>query len=283
MADKNKGVAVRKTTEVATKADEKVLALLRDSFPVEQGNKDLTLPRLGMVSQDVTEEVKNPKTGKKEIKILTEAGTFFIERQGEEIDEKTGKKVWERTELGNEVEGLILFRRKQLRFYDSSDESFTSSPVYDLDDEILPLWKNKAEVAKGTPAELKARPEFQGTSAKGKPMSKLEENYILYVLYEGELYQLNLRGTSKFAFQSYVRSIGSPSVGITIMNSEAKENGAIAWNQMTFTTKRPINSKEAKFAAELVKGIKEGIDQRKMQFQGNVIESQRVENEFKKF
>lgn len=283
MADNKKAITVRKTADVATKADEKVLALLRDSFPVEQsGSQDLILPRLGLVSQDITEEVKNAKTGKKEINILTEAGTFFVERQTDELDEN-GKKKWERTEVGTEIEGLILYRRKQLRFYDSSDESFTSSPVYDTDDEVLPLWKNKAEVARDTPAVLKARPEFQGTSAKGKPMSKLEENYILYVLYENELYQLNLRGTSKFAFQAYARSVGVSTV-ITTMNSEAKENGAIAWNQMTFVPKRAINAKEAKFAADLVEGIKDGIEQRKAQFGGsNAIEAKRVDDEFKKF
>src|SRR5512137_1705100 len=81
---------------------------LRTAFPVDQGYTKIWLPRISFVSQDKTEETKNPKTGKKEIKIITEAGTFSVEKQGEEevINEDGSKsRPWEKTEIGSEIHG----------------------------------------------------------------------------------------------------------------------------------------------------------------------------------
>lgn len=270
-----KAIATRKPTGVATKADADTLAALQASFPVESQSRDPILPRLGLVSQDITE-------GKgKMMRVITEAGMFFTERQTDEVDEN-GKKKWEKDEVGTEIDVQILYRRKQLRFYDSSDNSFTSSPVYDEDSEVVPLWKNKGEVARGIPAELQAMKEFQGTSAKGRPMSKLEVNYILYVLIGKEMYQLNIRGTSKFAFQTYCRTVGSPNSVITRLSSESKKNGSIGWNQMTFEVVRDLNGREAEFAIELIDGLKSTINSRKAQFAGEVIEADEVSRKFDK-
>lgn len=246
----------KKTTAVTTVASEEALAALRQDFPTEQGFQRTLLPRLGMVSQDQTEEVKNPKTGKKEIKIITEAGTFFIEKQTEEED-NDGKKIWEKTELGSEIEATIIFQRKQLRYYDETTETYTSSSVYDTEDEIIPLFCNKAEIARGTPAELKAREEYQFTK-NGKTKSSLEDNRILYVLYEGEIYQMNLRGSSMYAWMTYSRKVLVPAV-LTAMNSEAKEKGDINWNQMTFNKVRDLNQSEVDTVLENVAEIKGAI------------------------
>lgn len=241
----------KKETGVATVASEEQLAQLKSAFPAEQGFTRNLFPRLGMFSQDQTE-------GKgKAMKVVTEAGTFFLEHETEEIDPETKKKIWQKDEIGTDAEVIIIFQRKQLRFYDESDESYTSSSVYDTDDEVIPLWKNKAEIARGTAEELKARPEYQ-YEKDGKVKSKLEDNRILYVLYNGELYQMNLRGSSMYSWMSYQRKVAPPTV-LTHLSSEAKEKGTIAWNQMTFEAVRQLNNEEAGDVIAKVGEIKEGI------------------------
>lgn len=249
---------MKKSTALSTAVSEESLALLRESYPVETTFQRIMLPRLGLVSQDVTE-------GKgKAMKVVTEAGTFYTEKQTDELDEND-KKIWEKEEIGIGIEGIVLFQRKQLRFYDSSNETYTSSPIYDNDEEVIPLFCNKQEVDRGTPAELKAKEEYQGLSAKGKPISKLEDNRILYVLYNGEVYQMNLRGTSMYAFKKYA-STTLPNSVVTAFGSEAKENGSISWSQMTFQVSRQLNQKEANDIIKRVQEIKEAIMAEKGQY-----------------
>ena len=242
-----------KSKELVVAASSSALEALRQEYPAEASFTRILLPRLGMVSQDVTE-------GKgKAMKVVTEAGTFFTEHQGEEEDEN-GKKVWNCEELGNTIEGVILFKRHQLKFYDESTDKFTSSPVYDSETDVIPLFCDKKEVAKGTPAELKALYQFTGED--GKIKSKLEENRILYVLHKDEVYQLNLRGSSMYAFMTYARKT-TPNTVITVFGSEAKEKGSINWNQMTFDPKRQITNTEAEIIMEKIQEIKAGIAQEK--------------------
>lgn len=268
-------IAVRSNKAVAKAADEETLAVLSESFPVEQGGSRFFIPRrISMVSQDVVE-------GKgKSMKVVTEAGTFFLEKQLDDIDEETGKKAWEKLELGTSFKGIILFQRKQLKMYDEKTEQFTSSPVYDSEDEVIPLFCDKAEVAKGTPKELKAK--YQYTDKDNKVKSKLEDNRILYVMVGDELYQMNLRGSSMYSFLTYARKISPPTV-VTEFCSEAKEKGTIAWNQMTFTPVRKLTQKEAEAMIEQVSEIKQTLASEKLQFASNVIDAEaakKVEDEF---
>lgn len=244
-----------KTIKTTTE-DADVLKQLREAYPTEPGSMRIQLPRLGMVSQDKTE-------GKgKAMKVVEEAGTFFIEQQTDEVNEE-GKKVWVKDELGTKIEGVILFQRKQLRMYDESTEEFTSSPVYDTDDEIVPLWCNKKEIARDTPAKLKAMYKF--VDKEGKEKSKLEDNRILYILYKGTVYQMNLRGSSMYSFMTYARK-NIPNTVITRFSSGAKEKGTIAWNQMTFDV---VSDFDAEFAREVltqVDIIRKAIAMEKAQF-----------------
>lgn len=272
----------KKETGVATVASDAALAALRQEFPTEPSFNRILLPRLGLVTQDITEESKDPKTKKKVIEVVTEAGTFYTEHQSEEVNPETQQKDWEREELGTETEGIILFQRKQLKFYDG--EKYTSSPVYDSDDEVLPLFKDKVEVDRGTPAELKSRDIYQGKSAKGKDVSKLEDNRVLYVLKDGEIFQLNLRGTSMYAYMQYGRKV-TPNTVVTGFSSEPKENGATQWNQMTFTVVRPVNGKEAADIIAKIQEIKQGIAQEKgfYQAKGASAEESQADKDFKTF
>lgn len=239
--------------ELTTKISSEALELLNNSFPVEQGGFErILLPRLGMYAQ-------NQMEGKgKAMKVVTEAGTFYTENKTDKTDDE-GKSVWEKKELGDTIEGIIIYQRKQLRYYDQSTETFTSSPIFDNDDEIIPLFCNKAEVARGTAKELKARPEYQ-EEKDGKVKSKLEENKVLYVLYNNELHQMTLRGSSMFAYKTYIRTVINPSVFVTKFSSEAKEKGSIEWNQMTFTKIRQISQEEAEkvidFRGQIINAIK---------------------------
>jgi hypothetical protein len=240
---------MKKNQEVAV-VNKQELEILKDLYPVEASNFNrILLPRIGFASQDQTE-------GKgKAMKVVTEAGTFSIERQSEELDEN-GKKIWTKEEIGTEMDGIILYHRYQLSFYDEETEEYTSSPVYDSQDEVLPLWCNKKEVAKGTPAELKKLYEFVGQD--GKKKSKLKDNRIVYVLHKDELFQLNLHGSSMYSFLKYVRSVNPPSV-ITHFSSESQEKGTIAWNMMTFKVFSPITSELYPAVVEKVKEIKMAI------------------------
>lgn len=242
--------------KLSTKVNEDVLAELRASYPSEPGALKIQLPRLGFHSQDKTE-------GKgKAMKVVAEAGVFYTELQTDEVDENN-KKIWQKEEIGTSFQGTILFKRKQLRYYDESTEKYISSPVYDTDDEVVPLFCDKKEIARGTPAELKAGYEYV---KDGKVKSKLEENRILYVLYKDEIYQLNLRGSSMYSFMSYARSTLPPSV-VTKFGSESKEKGTIAWNQMTFTVVRQLDVDEAAGVLEKVQKIKNTIAVEKQQYE----------------
>lgn len=258
-------MAKEKKTEMMVAPDPSALAALANEFPQEVGYVDKLLPRLTFKSQDVTEETK--VNGKKVINIITEAGTFIEERETSELGED-GKKIWSHDELGAEIEGTIIFQRKQLKFYDQGTGEFTSSPVYDNDEEVIPLFLNKKEIVRGTPAELRGR--YQYTAEDGKTKSKLEDNVILYVLKDDEIFQLNLRGSSMYAFKTFARKTLAPSV-LLKMNSEAKENGSIKWNQMTFTPARALNNAEIATVMGHIQDIKQGVADKKAFFASQAI------------
>lgn len=246
----------KKTTTAVAKSDESAIAELQGSYTVEQGGyQRILLPRLSFKSQDVMEGKGKTK------KVIIVAGTFFTERQTEELDDD-GKKIWEKTEIGQEIEGVILYHRYQLSYYDEATEKYTSSPIFDSFDEVLPLFCDKKEIAKGTPAELKAGYEF--IDKDGKTKSRLKDNRILYILYENEIFQLDLHGTSMYSFLKYARTVLPPSV-LTSFNSEEKSKGDIDWNMMTFTPIKKLSGKAIQAVVEKHREIKEAITMEKGQ------------------
>lgn len=254
---------MKKTTEVAAPLNDEALALLRSMYPQEEGYTRLMLPRLSFKAQDVMEG-----TGKNK-KVVIAAGTFFTEHQTEDTDEN-GKKVWEKTELGDTVDGIIIYKRKQLRMYDEATEEYSSTPIFDTNEDIVPLFCAKKEVARGTAAQLKAMYEYEYTDDKSgttKKKSKLQDNTILYVLVEGELYQLNLHGSSMWSFNDYSKSVLVASV-MTTFNSEYNKNGSIEWNKMIFKAKRQITAEELEMVVSNIKAIKDAVDGEKAYFAG---------------
>lgn len=256
-----KNTSIEKTSKKELSAgDQELVQQLRESYPFEPSALRIQLPRISMLSQDKTEVTGKGKD--KKINVLEAAGTFFKEMQTEDVDED-GKKKWVKEDLGDEIEGIIVFQRKQLRMYDEKTELYTSSPVFDSNEEVVPLFCNKAEVARGTVAELKAQYQYQ--DKEGKTKSKLEDNKILYVLYEDEIYQMNLRGSSMYAYLTYARKVTPPAV-LTRFSSEAREKGEIEWNQMLFENLRPLNTKELKASVEKVEEIRNSIAVEKASF-----------------
>ena len=244
------------TKELAT-TDQ--LAELRDLFPEERGGNAIILPRIGFVSQDKTE-------GRgKTLKVVTEAGTFLDEYETDEVSEETGKKVWAKDELGKEIEVTIVYKRRQLRWYDEANEKYASTPVFDTDEEVMPLFYDGKEVARGTARELQAKYMTGKTNRRGTQVSDLEENTILYVLHNGTVKQMNLRGSSMWNFKAYARKTHVPVV-LTRLASEERENGSVVWNPMTFTVARELNRDEVQTVLETVRDMKATIADIKSQY-----------------
>jgi hypothetical protein len=263
--------AVAKKAETAVAASEEALASLGGAYPQEQNTRGIILPRIGLVSQDITETIGTGRN--KEVKIIQPAGEFYIERESDELDEN-GKKKWEREYIGDEFEGIIFYKRYQLSHYDG--DRYTSSPVYDTQNEIIPLFLDRKQIKKGTPAELKE--EYMYTDTDKKRKCSLQENRILYVLYNGETYQMNLRGSSMFALLAYERNVVAPTV-ITKFSSETREKGDVVWNQMKFTIVRKVNAHEAEEVLELQQSTTEAIAASKAAYQSKYADEEAKANQ----
>lgn len=237
------------TKEVMVTPSQELIDQARANMPTAEGFQRIQLPRLGMYSQDKTE-------GKgKAMKVIAEAGQFYIEKETDELNED-GKKVWVKEEIGTSFEGTVAFYRKQLSMYDSATEKYTNSPIYDNDEEEIPLFCDKKEVMRGTPKHLKQ--VYAYTGEDGKKKSKLQDNKVLYVLYNGEAYQMSIKGTSMYSFLTYTRSVVPPVVH-TLFSSEEKSSGATTWNMMTFKTIRELSADEVEKVIELQNQIKFSI------------------------
>ena len=241
------------TKEIQTILTDEQRSLLGQLTPQEQGFTRISLPRLGMYSQD-----KFEGKGKSAV-LVKEAGMFYTEVPPAEKDGE-----WTKKELGTSMEGIVLYHRKQLSYYDNATEKYTSSPIYDTPEDVVPLFMDGKEVQRGTPAELKAKYAYTDPD-DGKVKSKLEDMRVLYILKDDQVYQMTIRGSSMWAFSKYAKSCLVSSV-LTRFNSEAKENGSIAWNQMTFDAVREITPDEASVVIDNLQKITTSIADEKAYF-----------------
>jgi hypothetical protein len=222
------------------KLSEEQLAILNESYPINDDESRLLLPRFGMLAKDITEEVGTGKN--KKINVIQPSGTFFTERDNGEVNVDTGKKVWTKTFIeGEEVDVIIAFHRRQLRKYDSSLEKFISTPIFDNAEQVVPLYLDKQVIKRGNQAQLQSC--YPALTQKGKPTSDLKEETILYVVYKDELYQCNISQSSKWEFKTYKKSI-NPSTVVTTLGSVEETFGKNTYRKMTFTNKRMINAEE---------------------------------------
>ncbi len=237
------------------KISEQQLATLNESFPVMGENTRPSYPRFGMLSKDITEETGTGKN--KKIKVIEAAGTFYTEKDEGEVSDE-GKKVWTKTFIeGDTVDVIITYHRKQLRRYDESLGKFYSTPIYDSADQVIPLYLDKQIVKRGTPAELQSM--YPKLTQKGKPSSDLKEETILYVIYEGETYQMNLSQSSKWSFKDYTKSV-NPSTVMTSLGSVEETFGANTFRKVTFAKGRMIDGDEFELVSENQSALKETVE-----------------------
>ncbi len=247
---------MKKEQEIAI-VDQSLVEQAKANMPADTSFNRVVLPRLSMFSMDQTE-------GKgKAMKVVAEAGTYYIERASDETD-ADGKKIYVKTEIGKNLQATVVYFRRQLSLYDEGTLKYTNSPIYDLDTDVVPLFSNKKEVARGTPKDLKKIYAYVDPK-DGKTKSKLQDQKILYVLYEGEMYQMTLKGTSMYSWMTYSRSIIAP-VLLTEFSSEEKENGSTEWNMCTFKTVRPLDNDEIQTVLSIQADIKSGIKAEKDYF-----------------
>lgn len=249
-------MATKKTTGAVTTLTEGQIAALDEAYPVMESDGRSQLPRLGMIAKDVTEETGTGKA--KKIEIVQAAGTFYTERDMGEVDED-GKKVWTREYIdGETINGIIAFHRRQLRLFDSSLNKFISTPIFDNATQVIPLYLDRQVIAKGTQAELQAR--YPALSQKGKPTSKLKEETILFVVYEGELYQMNLSQSSKWTFKDYQKT-GNPSLVVTTFGSVEDEFGSNKFHKTVFTKGKMITPADFELVNGAQKELRELVEQ----------------------
>lgn len=243
---------IKKEIQVLSKEQ---LDELNNAFPVSDESTRQSFPRFGMLAKDIVKETGSGKN--KKIEVIEAAGTFYTEEDKGEISEETGKKVWTKTFIGEQVEVIIAFYRKQLRLFDSSLNKFISSPIYDNKNQIIPLYLDKRQMTRGTTEELRAR--YPKLTEKGKKSSKLNEETILYIIYEDKLYQCNLSQSSKWSFSDYKKSL-NPSTVITILGSLEETNGSNTYRKMTFKSNGLINTEQFKLVSEAQGGLKAQVE-----------------------
>ena len=231
-----------------TTIDQELLNQLQQNTPVESGFTRISLPRLGFFSQDKFE-------GKgKAAKLIQEAGMFYIEA-------KVGDE-YIKTELGKSIELALVYNRKKLSYFDSATEEFISSSLFDSEDEQVTLFKAGKKLTSGYVKDLQSLPEYQKLGDDGKMKTKLELNRVLYVLCNGDPYELTIRGSSMWAFSTYAKSILWSSV-LTGITSTEESKGSIEWNKMAFTNIRPLNNDELRAVIDLQNMIKDSVVQEK--------------------
>lgn len=242
----------KKETELAPLTEEQ-LAFLNESYPVSNDSQRLSLPKFGMLAKDIVEETGTGKN--KKINVLQAAGAFYTERDNGEKSED-GKSIWTKDYIdGETVDVQIIYHRYQLRFFDKGLEKFISSPIYDTDTQIIPLYLDKRVIANGTEKELQNLPIYQTKTAKGKPSSSLKKMTILYVVYKGDLYQFGLSTSSGWEFSSFKKKV-NPSTVVTTLSSTEETFGSNVFHKTLFDVARPISSDEFDTIRESVETIK---------------------------
>lgn len=262
----------KKITKAITKEQ---IALLNESFPVSGETNRVSLPRFGMLSKDIISETGSGKN--KKITVEQAGGTFYTESDEGEISDE-GKRVWTKHFLDGETQDVIIcYHRRQLRMYDSSLEKFYSTPVFDNASQVLPLYLDKQVVKQGTQKELQDM--FPALTLKGKPSSKLKEETILYVIYEGVLHQMNLSQSSKWSFKDYSKNV-NPSTVITTLGTSEETFGTNTYRKLTFANKCLIDADQFELVSDSQSTLKAVVESDAQLFLGSGMDA--LNKEFSK-
>lgn len=247
-----------KTKEITTQLSDEQLNELKSLAPTNDTYQKIQFPRLGMLAKDITEETGTGKN--KKIEVLNVAGEFFIEVRTEELNEK-GKNIYKKNFFeGETLEGIIVFSRKKLSFWDDDKKMFINTPLFDDANEVIPLWEGGKEIARKTPALLQKM--YPSVTAKGKPSSKLKEITVLYVDIGGVIHEFDLSTSSKWEFSDYKKRV-VPSSVVTVFSSLEETHGSNTYKKTTFTVKRMITAEEFETVKDNVLAIKYAIQSEK--------------------
>lgn len=240
-----------KTNEVVIK-EGSALDKLRQAYPqhAEDSYVKNVLPQIRFKAKAVLDE-----SGEK---VAIKAGTFVLVTKGEEVD---GKAEYVETALGEKINVDVLYERYRLSYYDSANEEYVSSPVFDDRNEIVKLFNGGKQHASGTVAELQALPEFI-VMEEDKKKCKLQLQKVLYVVYKNELHEMSLSLGNGFAWRKFKQDNIVPAIH-TEITSEKTENGGNKYNQMVFKNAGWLTEEEAERNLALVEEIKKGIEAEK--------------------
>lgn len=192
-------------------------------------------------------------------KVVIKAGTFMSKvRSEEQVD---GKYEYTETEIGNKISVNVLYERYRLSYYDSANEAYVSSPVFDSKEELVKLFSNGKQVASGTVAELQALPEYT-VEEDGKKKCKLQLQKVLYVFHNGEVKELAMSLGNGYVWRKFKQDNIVPAIHIEI-NSEKTENGGNKYNQMVFKNAGWLTEEEAERNLAFVENIRKGIEAEK--------------------
>jgi hypothetical protein len=204
----------------------------------------------------------------KEEKVVIKAGTFMlVTRSEEKVDDKY---EYIETPVGMDITVDVLFERYKLNYYNSSDNVYVSSPVFDSKEEVVKLFSGGKEIASGHVAELQGQYMVE---KDGKKRSALELLKVLYVLYKGEVHEMTLSLGNGFTYRKYKQENIVPVVH-TKISSKKTEHGGNKYNAMTFTADGFLTEEEAQHNLALVQNIQKGIADEKAYYGQAVVEQQ---------
>lgn len=249
----------KKTEEVTTEASAEALNELANLFPQADSFNRTQFPKLVFKSQTQLDDEEN---------VVVKAGTFFLDEPTDEEDED-GKVKWTHNDLGQKIEGHIIYHRKRLQMWDADTEEFYSTPMFDNALETIPLFKSGEFIEQGTPAQLKAlyseNKEVDDKKTGEKKMikvSKLRDAAVLYIIIDGKLTELTIAGSSMWSFKEYLKKTAVPAT-ITEFSSTKEQQGSNKWNKMAFKALRNPTAEEASLALQIGRDLLKGIEDEK--------------------
>ena len=238
------------------------LEALRASYPqhAEDNYVKNNLPQIRFKAKAVLDD---------DDKVVTKAGTFVtVVRSEEKVDDK-----YEYTEnvLGADITVDVLYERYKLNYYNSGDNAYVSSPVFDNKEEVVKLFSGGKEIASGTVAELQGQYLIE---KDGKKKSELQLLKVLYVLYNGDVHEMTLSLGNGYAWRKYKQETMVPVVHTKIA-SKKTEHGGNKYNEMTFTAGEYLTEEEAVRNLAIVEDIRKGIAEEKA-FYGQAVAEQQA-------
>ena len=238
------------------------LEALKASYPqhAEDNYVKNNLPQIRFKAKAVLDD---------EDKVVTKAGTFVtVVRSEEKVDDK-----YEYTEnvLGADITVDVLYERYKLNYYNSGDNAYVSSPVFDNKEEVVKLFSGGKEIASGTVAELQGQYLIE---KDGKKKSELQLLKVLYVLYNGDVHEMTLSLGNGYAWRKYKQETMVPVVHTKIA-SKKTEHGGNKYNEMTFTAGEYLTEEEAVRNLAIVEDIRKGIAEEKA-FYGQAVAEQQA-------